>query len=455
MADALDLGSNGATHGGSNPSVPTSVIEESWNSMEAVTNDITEVEKELSVQLSADELIPHFEEAYRRVQSKVEIKGFRKGKAPLDIIKKMYGEQIEYDSLDVIATDIYRKVAKEKNIQPVGEPVLVDLDYKRGSSFSFKIKYEILPQFRLNDYTNIPLEKLIHRVTEQEVADEILRIRRANATMTEVQTPDDDEHIITADVQELDDTGVPMIGKRSNNQRFYLGDETLIEDVKSVLRKASTGNTVRIKYETQHENHTHKAHIEITVKKIEKIQLPAFDDAFVAKITKNKVATVAEFTEQLRNDIESYWKDRSERRVEDMLVAEIVRRHDFPVPESIVKGIIDRQLEDLKSRLTNKQFPEHFDEEKYRQELRPSAIFQAKWYLIRERIIEKEGLKVDDAELERLAEERAKQTGIAIEKLREFFKSSEETQRQMLSEKLMSLLKSRAKITEKITEEVF
>jgi trigger factor len=287
------------------------------------------------------------------------------------------------------------------------------------------------------------------------VDDEILRIRRANATMMEVQTPDDDEHIITADVQELDDTGIPMIGKRSTNQRFYLADETLIEEVKSSLRTASVGSTVRIKYETKHESHTHKAHIELSVKKIEKIQLPVLDDAFVAKITKDKVKTVAEFKEQLRRDIEAYWKERSERRVEDMLVAEIVRRHDFPVPETLVNGIIDRQMEDLKSRLSTKQFPENFDETKYRKEIRPSAIFQAKWYLIRERIIDNEGLRIDDADLERLAEERSRQTGIAIEKLREFFKSSEETQRQMLSEKLMTFLKSKAKITETVTEEFF
>lgn len=423
--------------------------------MEAVTNDITEVEKELSVQLSADELIPHFEEAYKRIQPKIEIKGFRKGKAPIEIIKKMYGEQIEYDSLDVIATDIYRKLAKEQNIQPVGEPVLVDLDYKRGDSFSFKIKYEVLPEIRLNDYKGIPVEKLIHTVTDQEVEDEILRVRRANATMTDVQTPDDDEHVITADVQELDDTGLPMIGKRSYNQRFYLADETLIEEVKSHLRKTSAGSTVRIKYETQRESHTHKVHIELNVKKIEKIRLPELNDAFVAKITKDKVKTVVEFKEQLRRDIETYWKDRSERRVEDMLVAEIVRRHDFPVPETLVNGIIDRQIEELKSRLSTKQFPENVDETTYRQELRPSAIFQAKWYLIRERIIEEEGLSVQDADLERLAEERSKKTGIAIEKLREFFKSSEETQRQIVSEKLTTFLKRKAKITEKATEEFF
>jgi trigger factor len=423
--------------------------------METVTNDITEIEKELSVQLTADELVPHFERAYQRIQPKMEIKGFRKGKVPVEVIKKMYGEQIEFDSLDVIATDVYREVAKEKNIQPVGEPRLVDMDYKRGESFSFKIQYEILPQFTVSNYKGIQLEKLIHSVTEQEVSDEILRIRRANATLVEAQSADDDEHIVTADVQELDDTGFPMIGKKNENQRFYLGEETLIEEVKTKLRQASIGSPLRIKYESQHGDHTHKTHIEVTPKKIEKIQLPELDDAFVAKVTKNKVATVAAFRENLLKDLEAYWNDRSERKAMDMLAAEIVRRHDFPVPDSFVRGIIDRQLEDMKNRLPEKQFPPDFDETKYREDLRPSAIFQARWYLIRERIIEQEGLKIEDADLERIAEERSKQTGIEQEKLIQFFKSSEETQRQILSEKLITFLKLNAKITEKVTEEFF
>lgn len=423
--------------------------------MEAITNDITEVEKELAVQLTAEELLPHFEKAYQRMQAKIEIKGFRKGKAPLELIKKMYGEQIEYEALDDVATAVYRDVAKEKNIQPVGEPVLTDVHYKRGETFSFKIKYEVLPTIHLKDYTDIAVEKPVHTVTDAEVEEEILRIRRANATMVDVDTVTDDEHVVTADIQELDDSGFPIIGKKSLNQRFYLADQTLIPEVKSALLSARKETPVRVKYESQHGDHTHNVHFEATIKKIERVQLPEVDDAFVKTITKEKVGTVVEFKEKLRQDIEEYWKERSERRVMDAIASEIVRRHDFQVPEALVNNIITRQIEDLKSRFPQKRPPIDFDEAKYREDLRPSAIFQAKWFLLRERIIEKEGLDVDDAELERLAEERSQQTGIEKDKLTEFFKKSEETRRQILSDKLITFLKSHAKITEKVTEELF
>ena len=423
--------------------------------MESVIQDISEVEKEIRIKITAGELDPHFEKAYRRFQPKLQLKGFRKGKVPLDLVKKMYGEQIEHDSLDLIASDIYRDISKERKIQPVGEPVLTDINYKRGDSLEFKIKYEILPEIDVKGYKGIAVEKPVHTVTEKEIEDEILRIRRSNAAMEEAQSVDGDEFVLTADVQELDDTGVPIIGKRSANQRYYLADEELDQEFRSALRSATTGNPVIIKYESRHGDHTHAVHLQATATKIERVVLPEVTDDFVKKITKDKTRTVAEFMNNLRKDVDAYWKDRSERRLADAIASEILRKHDFAVPENLVTSIINRQVEDLKARFQNKRLPPDFDETKYRDEARPSAIWQAKWFLIRERIIEKEGITVDDSALADLAEEKTKQTGIEKEKLLEFFKNSEETQRQLLSDKLITFLKSKAKITEKVTEEFF
>ncbi len=423
--------------------------------MDVAINDITDVEKELSVEVTVAELTPHFDKAYKRAQSKIEIKGFRKGKVPLDMLKKMYGEQIEQESLDTVASDVYREVAVEKNLRPVGEPVLVDVQYKRGKSFAFKIKYEVLPEIKLKQYKGLLLEKLVHTVNDREMEEEIERIRRANATMIEVSTVDDNEHILTADIQELDETGFPVIGKKSPDQRFYLGDATMPEELRAPLKQAVIGTPLRIKYETTHENHTHKTHIEVTVKKIEKIQLPELNDEFITKVTKEKISGVTEFREKLRTDLQAYWQDRSERKLVNDLIGEISRMHDFAVPEAMVNGILRSEMEELATRFKNKKLPDDFEEEKFREESRPAAVFQAKWYLLRERIIEQEGLKVDDAELEALAKEKAKEIGIEESKLVEFFKQSEETQRRLLSDKLMALLKLESKITEKTTEEPF
>src|SRR5262249_49722682 len=149
------------------------------------------------------------------------IKGFRRGKAPLDMVKKLHGEAIEHGALDALANDFYRTAVEERNIHPLGSPVLTDLDYKRGEQLRFRVKYEVKPVITLGVYKGIPVERTVHPVPEAEVNEEILRIRRANSTFAESATATDDEHVVTADIQQLDETGAPLIGKRSADVRLY------------------------------------------------------------------------------------------------------------------------------------------------------------------------------------------------------------------------------------------
>jgi trigger factor len=423
--------------------------------MEVSITDINEVEKEIHIHATADELIPHFEKAYRKQLPKIEIKGFRKGKAPLDLVKKIHGEAIEYNSLDSVASDMYRQVAEERHIHPIGEPVLTDIDYKRGETLSFKIKYEIKPTIELKEYTNIPVEKVIHTVTEKEVQDEILRLRKSNSVTADADSVTDDEHVVTADIQQVDEAGSPLIGKKTPGAKIYLADESLFPEIKQALRNVTVGMTTRATVEVERNEQKEKDHLELTTKKIEKINLPEFNDEFIKKVTKERVTTVDEFTKQLRTDLEQYWNERTDRKLIDALIGEIVRKHDFMVPDSLVKGVLDSLIEELKNRYPDKKLPKDFKEEEFREKNRGYAVFQAKWYLIRERIIDTQKFTVDDADLVKLAEVDAPKMGIEKDRLLTFYRSSDAVKDKIVSEKLMEFLKHNAKITEKVTEEFF
>ena len=420
--------------------------------MEVAVTDITDVEKEIHIQVPAHELVPHFEDAYKRERTKLEIKGFRKGKAPLDLVRKIYGESIEYDSLSRIATDLYRKVAEEKQIEPLGEPVLTDINYKRGEDLSFKVKLEIKPKFELGNYKGIPVERMVHAVTDQEVDDELRRLQRANSTLSEVPSAADDEHIVTADVQDLDHAGTPLIGRKSSNLRIYLADETVHPEVQKALRGVSVGELRRASFETERDGNRNQHHIECTVTKVEKVSFPDLDDQFAGKVTKDKVQTLADFRQQIRTELAAYWQEMSERSMMDAIVGEIVRRHDFVVPESLTKAITDGSIEELRNQYPNKKLPKDFDEQKFREEYRASSVFQAKWYLIRERIVETENIKVEDSDLQHRAELDAPSMGIEKERLAAFYKNSQTVVDKIASQKLMAFLKAHATVTEKITD---
>ncbi len=421
--------------------------------MDVSINDISDVQKEIHILTTAEELIPKFEKAYKEFQPKVEIDGFRKGKAPMSLVKRIYGEQIEYNALETIAGDLYREVIEERKIEPIGEPVLTNIDFKRGQSLSFSVKFEIKPVFDLKEYTGIPIEKLVHKVTDAELEDEIRRIRKANHSLEPAEKVTDTEFLVTADVQQTDETGNPLIGKKTADAKFYLADEQLFPEIRDALSGAAPGDRRRVTTSHDHDGEKRVDHMELAVKAVERVVLPPLDDALVSKITKGKVTTVPEFRTHLRQDLEDYWKQRTDRRLENTLISEIVRRHEITIPESLAKGVLESLVDDLRNRAPNKKLPVDFNEAEFRENNHGYAVYQSKWFLLRDRIIKEQNITVEPMDIEKLAEADAPKVGIDKDQLLKFYRSSEHVTSRVESEKLMTWLRDHQTITEKVTEE--
>lgn len=416
--------------------------------MEVTINTLSAVAQEAEIQVSPDEMKPLFDRALQKYREKAEIRGFRKGKAPLDMIKRMYGEAIEYDSLDDAADAFYKKAMAEREIRPLGQPTMVDMDFKPGQHFRFKIKYEIRPPIALKKYKGLLVEKPVHAVTQSEIDAEIEHLRRVNSTAAAADTVTDADHLVTADVQELDDAGMPLIGKKTSGARFLLSDTTLAPAIRDALAAARVGETYNARFENTHDDHTHRMNIALAVTGIEKITLPAFDDELVRKITKDKVSNAEEFLKNVRTDVERYWEEQAERKVRDAIADEIVRTHEFDVPESLVSGFLDAFVEDIKNRSKERTLPKGFDEKRFREESRVHAVWQAKWMLLKETIAREEGIGVTDEELEKIAAAEAGRVGIDKERLLSYYRSSPSATERLLSDKLMAFLRQQAKVKE-------
>jgi len=415
---------------------------------EVTITNVSETEREMEIAVAAEELLPRFEQAYREYQPKVTLRGFRKGKVPLELVKRLYGESIEHEVLEELAEEFYRGALEERKVKPIGTPVLVDLKYERGSSARFKIRYEVEPEFELAGYKGLRVEKPIHRVTQEEIEGEILRLRRAHAITTPAEQVLDDQYIVTVDIQELDRTGFPIIGKKDENVRFYLGSEEINPEIRDALTAAKPGEERRVTLKESRGDHIVETNLLLKVNAVAKFELPPFDDAFVQKITEGRKTNTKELTDSIREELVAYWEREAERAVDDAIVGEIVRRHDFQPPESLVERFLDSYLEEYKNRQRGKKLPSDFDEEKFRSDLRPTAIFQAKWYLIRKRIIEAEGLTVEDEDLKSLAERESARIGVERDRLIQFYKTSEQTKERILGEKLMAFLRAQSNIVE-------
>jgi trigger factor len=416
--------------------------------VEVTVQSLSDVLRAAEITATPEDLAPHFNKAFLEYRKKIEIRGFRKGKAPIDIVKKLYGDLIENDSLNEIATEFYRQAVKEKDLKPIGEPILVDMDYKHGESFRCKIQFDVRPRIEIKEYKGIEVEKVVHTATDDEVEKELVRLQRSNATLEEADVVTSPDYIVTATLQDMDETGALIIGKKSENIRFYLADEQLEQPFKDVLKDARKNGEYRVQFEHKHDEHAHTVNTQIIVKKIEKVTLPLLDDALVSKVTKNKFTSVETLRSNIKEEIITYWKEKSDRQVINSLTAEIIRRHEFQVPESLIRNVLDGLLEEVKNEYPEKRLPSEFDAEKFKEENRAYAIYQAKWALLREELIKAENVAASDEDLEKLAEEESEKIKIPKDRLINYYKSSDQIKDRLVGDKLLKLLVNSATIKE-------
>ncbi len=416
--------------------------------MEVSINNVNDCVREMTVTMSQEELAPHFEKAYKDAAPALEIKGFRKGKVPMQMIKKMFGAGIEYQAVEEITNDVFRKEIESRNLNPLGTPSINKIDFKPGTPLTFMITFEVRPEFELKDYSSIAIEKYTHKATDAELQSEIERLQQINSTMQEAQKAEDDYHVVTVDMTDMDQNGHSQEG-----MKIYLREKSTEKEIKEALLGVSVGEEKEVKFSHQHGDHAHDVHLKLTVKKIEKVVLPPMDDALAQKVSNGKFQTAEELKQNVKKDLEEFWKERSERRFENDLLSEIVKLYDFTVPDALIQNVTDTFIEDAKNQQPNKQLPKNFNEKAYREQARETAIWQSKWLLIKEQFITKEKIEISDAEIENVAAEEAAKLNIDKERLVNFYKSSDNALERLKYNRLLEILKQNVKITEVETDD--
>jgi len=418
--------------------------------MEFKLNSLDKCNQEVDFEIPYDELTPHFEKAFKKFQKEASVPGFRKGKVPISMLKRMHGEAIEKSSLEDIANDIFRDYLKENHVHLLSEGSLVDIDYEPKILLKFKVKYEILPDFELADYKGLEVNKTIYPVNEKAIDDEIEYLRARNCTYEEREKADADDYLLTFDVQKLDHAGFPVIGQSEKGVKFFLSDKQLSVELKNQLRGFTKDEERIVKTKDGENDISYK----MKCTKAEKILFPELNEEFFQKIYGDEnVKDVKAFREKVNSDIENIYKNMSQRELNDTIVNDLIKINEIPVPDSLVEKVIDSYVHEVKHHNPKGKPPEDFDEQEFRKTKRVDAILEVKWYLVMDKIVEKEKLEITDADLEPLVEAESKKYNIPIEKIRSLYQKNEDVKRRMLETKVMEFLVKNANIKEVVKSE--
>ena len=414
--------------------------------MELKLIDTDKSKRELEAELSYEDLTPHFDKAINSYRKKAMIPGFRKGKAPLNMIKKLYGEGIEYSALEDVANEVFSKYIIDNKIDILTKGAITDMDYKPKQNLKFKVEFEVMPEVNIENYKGIELKKTKYIIDDSLIEDEIRYHKFKNATNEIDGVALDDEYIATVDIQNLDEAGNILIGQSSKDLRVYLGNPEIFPEFKEGFKGIKEGE-VRIIDSKNAEGGPKK--VQLTCTKVEKIVYPELNEEFFQKITgKEGIKTLDEFKANIKSELEKIYNGISDRKLRADAINEMIRQNDVTAPDVYINSILKSMIEEYKHQSPKRELPKDFNEEEFKKERRVDAILQAKWYLMREELVKIENIAAEEEDFKKLAEENAAKYNIPVDKLMEASKENEEVKMKIINDKVLDLIIANAKIEE-------
>lgn len=425
-------------------------------------NDLSAFEREVEITFSYDEIKKDIDKEVLKQTKEIELSGFRKGKVPLSIIKKMYGDSLEYEASEKLANSKFWEVADEKELNPINQPRLTDIKFKPGEDLYFKVKYEVIPVIEVKDYTGLDIEVPLLEAKEEDVEHELKHILKANSITEDVDTVGEHNNfLINIEVQKVDENGTPIESIKPETLDVDLSNERVNSEIIENARGKKVGDNFKFAFknennikkddgseEKKEENFFYTAKLN----SIKEIKLPELNEEFIKKVTKDKFSNETELREGISIDVQNYYNQRTDDYVRDKLLNSIIEKNDFDPPLSMIKNalenIIQQEQENYKKSGYGKLNKEEAEKIYYK-----SAERQVKWYLIKKAIIEKENITVTDEDLREMAKKDAVSTGLPEEKLINYYKSSN-LHEKLADKKLFDFLKEKSTV-KKINPEDF
>ncbi len=423
--------------------------------MKTTIHERSQVQRELEIFVDEAELQEAFDEAYKTMRPKLALPGFRPGKAPMGMLKKMHGDAIEGEALEKLAQEKFREALEENKIEPIGQPVMTDLHRHKGEGAHFKVVYEIPPVIELKDMSEVEVEKRIIPVTDEDVDRTIERMRFRRAVREPITKIEDDQTVVKLSFKEVgvEDGREPG----HSEEEVFLGDPDMLPNLKEAIIGHSVGDVIELALPTRRKRGAEESEeksepAEITIVEAEKATLPELSEELIKELSSDKVTTREEFGEMVRTELIEARAKAAEEDLEEHIVAKLLEMHDFEVPHSIVHAITHQMMEEAQQENTRHGFPANYgiDEEEFHERSMPAAQARGKWMLIREKLIELDNIEATDEDLEKLAEAESLKYGVPKEGLLKYYSKYDTVKHRIVNEKLGARLKEMVKVVEKV-----
>ncbi len=383
--------------------------------------------RDLVLDIPAEDVSKAFRKVTRNYQRYAKIPGFRAGKVPETVVKRRYATEIRKDVIDGLLPERFNQAVRDLGVVPVGQPQVTELTVDDGEPLHVKAVFEYLPDFSIDGYQSVTVEKPAVEVTEEEYQQELAELRESRATVEPVE---EDRALVDGDWAQISYHGViegePEAAPVSEEDSLVeVGGKDTVEAFTAVLRGAKPGQELKAEVIYPAEYPEPKlagktVAYNVEVKAIKKRTLPELNDDFAKEL--GSYETFAELETRVREHLANRKRRSVEGETKDKLFAALIERYPFPVPESLVQEQIDarldRGLRALAAQGMSTDQMRKLDFGRLRAAQRDSATAEVKASILLDRISQAENVTVSDEELDREMQIAAIQSGEPEETLR-------------------------------------
>ena len=395
----------------------------------------------LTIEVPAEKFEEAVQHSYNKNKGKFNIPGFRKGKAPFNMIKKMYGVGVFYeDAVDEVIDASYPDAAKESGLEIVSRPSISIEEIEEGKAFVYTAVVAVKPEVTLGEYKGVEVQKTKSEVTEEDIETEIKRAREKNSRLITVEDRGiEDGDQVTIDFDGSVD-GKRFEGGKAEDYPLTIGSHTFIDNFEEQLIGKTTGEECEVNVTFPAEYHVEElknkpAVFKVKVKEIQRKELPEANDDFASEVS--DFDTMEEYKKDLTEKLQAEKIEAAKTADEDKVVAKVIENATMEIPDQMVEEQVNGMVNDYARRLESqgisfKQYVEitGMTAEKIGEQMKPQAIKRIQTRLVLEAVVKAENIQADDAAVEE-----------QFDKMAEDFKMDKEQIKGLFGEEQMAQLK--------------
>jgi len=379
--------------------------------------------RELELEIPAEEISKASEKVAKEFAKMARVPGFRPGKAPLSLIKRRFAEDIKGEVLQNLVPETVEKAVAEQKLTPVSQPQVDKLEFSEGQPVKFRASFDVLPEFTLANYKNLEIEMPDMKLTDEDVNKALAEMQQRAAAFTPVEG----RAVQNDDFVQVKLHGTPEGGSeplQAESVLCHVGAEETMEPFNENLRGANVGDhkDFDVNYPADYPDAKLAGklfHYSVDVLGIKTKQLPELNDEFAKDVS--DATSLEELKSKIHESLEHERDHRQKDLQREKVIGELVKLHDFPVPESLVEHQMDVRLERVVRSLAQQGVDPravNVDWVSLRRRQEERAKEDVKAELVIDRIASEEKIDVTDEELDHEVEHMAGHSGESAEALR-------------------------------------